>query len=76
MIDTEREDLYRWDKPREITKNRLMQLNLLGMEEVGVAQFGIRGVISGIYIERVWNYSDEQWDDYLKWMQEVISRPR
>ncbi len=60
-------------KKRE-TKKRLIQLSEMGLEEVGYAEFGVKGVMSGLYIERVWNMSDAQWDDYMKWTAGCINR--
>lgn len=73
---TEREDFYRHDQPelKERTKNRLQIIQDKGMTEVGVADFGIRGVVSGLYIERVWSYSDEDFNKYMEWVDEVKSR--
>jgi len=74
MIDINSEDLYRCKEPQEITKARLTEISDLGMEEVGIAQFGIKGIMSGLYIERIWNYSDEEWKDYMDWVKELIIR--
>lgn len=71
----DRSDFYLFDKPefRERTKNRLMEIVDCGMEEVGVAQFGVPGIMSGLYIERVWQYSDEKWEDYMTWAKDLIN---
>ena len=45
----------------------------LGMEEVGIAQFGYKGIMSGLYIEKVWSYSDEDFKNYMDWAKELIS---
>jgi len=74
MIDINSEDLYRCKEPQEITKARLTEISDLGMEEVGIAKFGIKGIMSGLYIERIWNYSDEEWKDYMDWVKELIIR--
>lgn len=58
-------------KQRTIT--RLEELKSLGLEELGLAQFGIHGVISGIYIESVWNKEDEDWKDYIKFIESVVN---
>lgn len=72
----DREDLYDSRHPefRERTRNRLTTLREKGMEEVGVAEFGIRGVMSGLYIERVWHYSDEDFNDYMNWVDEMKAK--
>lgn len=56
----------------ERTKRRLTQMNEIGMTEVGDAQFGVEGIMSGLYIERVWSYDDEKFDDYLNWVKTLI----
>lgn len=71
-FDVDRDDLYSYDKPKENTKKRLLQIAEMGMEEVGVAEFGVPGVMSGLYIERVWNYSDQQWNEYMEWAESLI----
>jgi hypothetical protein len=69
-----RTDLYEWDKPKDRTLKRLTQMAEIGMEEVGVAQFGIKGVMSGLYIEMVWSYADEAFDSYLEWAKSLIKK--
>lgn len=71
-IDTNRKDLYKYNEPIERTKQRLTQLNQIGLEEVQYGEFGISGIVSGLYIEKVWSYSDKDWNDYIDWMQCVI----
>lgn len=44
----------------------------IGMTEVMTAEFGVAGVVSGLYIEKVWRFTDEEWNDYIAWMQSVI----
>jgi hypothetical protein len=67
-------DLYEYNKPKERTKARLTQMANMGLEETGIASYGIKGIVSGLYIEKVWSYSDEEWDDYINWMQSVIDQ--
>lgn len=59
------------DNP-ERTRTRLQQIVDMGMIETGTASFGIKHVMSGLYIERVWHHTDEQWDDYIKWVHELM----
>lgn len=70
----EREDFYEFNKPenKERTKNRLIQIESLGMKEFGVASFGIEDVMSGLYIEKVWGYSNEDWDSYIDWVKSLL----
>ena len=44
-----------------------------GMEETGIASFGYKGVMSGLYIEKVWGYSDEDFKDYMDWAKDLIN---
>jgi hypothetical protein len=74
MINIEDKRFYRYDdndEMRLITKNRLKAMSDLGMEELYVANFGIRNVVSCLYIEKVWHYSDEEFEDYLTFVKEV-----
>lgn len=73
-----REDFYLYDRPdlEERTKKRLTQISDMGMTEVGIAQFGVHGIMSGLYIEKVWNYSDEDWNGYIEWAQTLIDERR
>ena len=75
-IDTTNKYWYEYNKPEKIerTENRLKQLNEMGMEEIGSASFGIRGIMSGLYIEMVWSHSDEEWDGYIKWVKSLIEK--
>jgi hypothetical protein len=72
-----REDLYRTyrdDDDPQRTRQRLTEMAEMGMEEVGVAEFGVPDKMSGLYIERVWNYSDKQWKEYMEWAAGVINK--
>ena len=72
-FDIEREDLYEYNKPKERTRKRLTEMAECGMEETGIASFGYKGVISGLYIEKVWGYSDEDFKDYMDWVKGLIA---
>lgn len=73
-FNIDRDDLYLYKEPKEITKNRLTEIAELGMEEVGTAEFGISGIMSGLYIEKVWNYSDKDWNEYIDWVKSLIEK--
>lgn len=75
MSYVDRRDFYEFNKPekKEQTRKRLQQLSDLGMEELGIASFGIPDIISGIYIEHVWSHSEQQWNDYVTWMKKLIT---
>jgi len=69
---------YMYKRPdlEERTKTRLQEMADLGMEEIGTASFGIEGVMSGLYIERVWRYDDPEWNDYMDWVRSAIEKTR
>lgn len=75
-FDVARHDLYDHTKPdvKERTKSRLKEMAELGMSEVGVAEFGYKGVMSGLYIERVWSYSNEDFNSYMDWARGLINK--
>lgn len=73
-FDVDRKNHYEYNETKERnqrTKDRLTRMAEMGMEEVGIAQFGIAGVMSGLYIEKVWSYNDKDFDAYLKWAQDL-----
>lgn len=59
---------------REETKKRLTQISEMGMTEVGIANFGVEGIMSGLYIEKVWRYSDKEWGEYIDWADKLIKQ--
>lgn len=65
---------YEYGKPKDRIKSRLEEIISLGMEDVGVQDFGIPEIMSGLYIERVWNMSDETWNDYMNWVKSLIQK--
>lgn len=54
------------------TKSRLKEITSLGLTEVGLAQFGIEGKMSGLYIEMVWNYSEKDWAEYIDYIKSLL----
>jgi len=74
LFDIEDDQWYEYKKSKVRTRKRLLEMANLGMEEIGTASFGIRGVMSGLYIERVWSYSDEDFKSYLEWVKELIDK--
>lgn len=58
----------------ERTTKRLQELIDMGCEETGNASFGVRGKVSGLYIEKVWRFTDEEWTNHINWMKSVIAR--
>lgn len=73
-IDIDNKFLYDYSKPelKERTRKRLQEISDMGMEEVGTAQYGIRDVMSGLYIEMVWSHSDEEWNGYMDWVKDLL----
>lgn len=63
-----------YDKKNDVrTKARLIKVLESGMTEVGIAQFGVSGVMSGLYIERIWSYTDKEFKDYMDWANILIN---
>ena len=75
LFDITRRDFYLVDQPEleERTKKRLVEISEIGMEEVGCGQFGKKDIMSGLYIEMVWSFSDEKWTEYISWAKELIN---
>lgn len=71
-FNIERSDLYEHNKPKERTKKRLTEIANCGMQEVGIGEFGYKGVMSGLYIEKVWSYSDEKFKSYMNWVKSLL----
>lgn len=72
-FDVREDRLYAPGDPPERTLRRLTEMADCGMEELGTAQFGYAGVMSGLWIEMVWNYDDERFDDYMGWAKSLIN---
>lgn len=75
-IDINRSDWYEYNKPerKERTKARLQEIIDCGMTEVGTASFGYKYVMSGLYIENVWSYTDEEFNSYMDWAKGLIAK--
>lgn len=78
LFDVDRKDLYLNRRPElvERTKKRLVQIAEAGMEEVGVAEFGVPGIVSGLWIEKVWSYDDDAFQKYMDWAIKVINEKK
>ena len=74
-FDIDNPGFYEYDKPElwNRTKKRLTEISECGMVEVGFGYFGYKGVVSGLYIEKVCSYSDEDFKDYMDWAKGLIS---
>lgn len=72
-FDTNRKDLYPFNSDLfDRTKNRLNEMASYGMQEVTPGEFGIKGVMSGLYINKVWNYSDKDFNEYMNFVKDSI----
>lgn len=75
-FDINNDDFYEKNKPKERTRKRLIEIAECGMQEVGIASFGVKGVVSGLYIEKVWSYSDKDFNEYMDWAKSLINKNR
>ena len=73
-FDINREDLYLIGVPEGPTKKRLTEVAKMGMEELGVAQFGYKGVMSGLHIENIWRFTNKQFQEYMDWAKGLIEK--
>lgn len=72
-----RKDYKKYDKKlMERTKERLLLIESLGMEEVSIGQFGIPSLMSGLYIEMIWDYSDDDFNSYIEWVKILKKRKK
>lgn len=73
MIDINKPDYYfgQNDIGKIRVRRRLEEINSLGLSEVGYGEFGIKGLMSGLYIERVWHFSNQHWKEYVDWIKEL-----
>lgn len=76
MIDIEHYVNLSYDKEKETTRARLQELINRGFDEVMTAEFGYEGIVSGLYIEKVWSMTDAEWDDYVEWALSVVDKKR
>lgn len=74
-FDVNDTSFYLYDKPelKQRTNARLTEIAECGMEIVGYGQFGYNEIMSGLYIEKVWSYSDEDFKDYMDLAKGLIS---
>lgn len=56
---------------KERTQKRLEEIVEMGMVDVGHDQYGITGIMSGLYVEMVWSHSEEAWRDYINWTKQL-----
>ncbi len=79
-FDIDRKDLYEFTKPelRLRTRDRLIEMAECGMEEFpeGGAQFQYTGVMSGLYIEKVWGLDCTNFKSYMGWAKGLINKSK
>lgn len=63
------ESYYEFGKDKTRTRERLKLIWDLGFTEVGIAHFGIKGSVSGLYIEKIWNETDQEFYSRIEWMK-------
>jgi hypothetical protein len=75
-METSQKNYYDHSKPelKERTKQRLAEIANCGMIEVAYGQFGYKGITSGLYIEMIWSYSDDDFKEYIDWARELINQ--
>lgn len=73
-LDIDRSFFYETGRPeiKDRTRRRLEEIRDAGMREVGSASFGVPGIMSGLYIEKVWSYSDDEFNGYMEWAKNLI----
>jgi len=78
MINVDNPKYYDFIKPEnnERTRERLVLLSQCGMVEIGVGQFGVNGVMSGLYIEMIWTFSDDEFKEYMEWALSLIVKSK
>lgn len=78
LIDINYKHYYESQNPirNDRTRKRLQTLINLNMIEVGNCEFGIKHVVSGLYIERVWEWDDNRFNDYIDWVKEILIKNR
>lgn len=71
-------EFYEVYKPelQQRTKERLDQIQELGLTIVGYHQFGIPNIISGLYIEMVWSHSEDEWNEYIEYIKSAVHIPK
>ena len=60
----------------ERTKERLLLIESLCMKEVSIGKFGIPSLMSGLYIEMIWNYSEDDFNSYIEWIKILKKRKK
>ncbi len=74
-MDISKKEYYKNKSPyfTARTKNRLKQISQLGMSEIAFGQFGIDSIVSGLYIEMIWNYTNNEWKQYFDWLKSIVN---
>lgn len=62
------------EENREEIKDRLATIWDMGLSDLGNGQFGIKDVMSGLYIEMIWRYTNKEFTDYMEWTKDLIDK--
>lgn len=75
-FDIDNPDFYEVDKTEfhARTRTRLAQIGACGMTEVVPGEFGYPGIMSGLFIERVWHELDSTFNEYMEWTIQEITK--
>jgi len=72
-IDLNDDNYYIGNSPEKKirTHNRLQDIKNLGLKDLGDMSFGIKDLMSGLYLEMVWSFNGEEWLNYTNWITEL-----
>jgi len=78
LFDIDDKRFYKYNQPelKKRTRRRLREIAEYGMSEVAIASFGYKDVTSGLYLEKIWNYSDEEFKSYMDWASGIIKEKK
>lgn len=71
-INIKNESYYYNKENEERTKNRLIEIDKLWLSEVWIAEFWIPWIMSWLYIERIWEYSDDDFKLEIEWIKDLL----
>lgn len=74
-FNIEDNSLYDNSRPelRKRTKKRLQEISNLGMEMSHNYSFYYKDIMSGLWLEYVWNKTDEDFNGYMDWLKDLIN---
>ena len=71
-INIENESYYCNRENEKRTKDRLIEIDKIWLSEVWIAEFWIPWIMSWLYIEKIWNYSDDDFESYIEWIKDLL----